>query len=135
MPASAFKRTGLHRLECEAVQCDGYVYATVAALETHGLPRCGCGAAFLPGRVELALLLGVDCPIVDEYRDEIERVAYGQARRYGAGHALGMLGKTPADPTVKAAARMEKRRREDARERRLVGLKFRTLKTPDDIPF
>jgi hypothetical protein len=30
-----FKRAGLHKLECS---CGNYAYATVAALEAHGLP-------------------------------------------------------------------------------------------------
>jgi hypothetical protein len=137
MTPKPFKRTGLHRLECEAVRCDGYVYATVAELETRGLPSCGCGAAFVPARLELALLLGVDAPVVAEYQAELESVALGQSRRYGAGHALGMLGKTPDDPSVKASARLEQRRRQDARERRLIGLRIgpAPARDPEPIPF
>ena len=121
---ASFKRSGLHRLECAAVACDGYVYATVAQLETLGFPRCACGAAFLPHRLELALLLGVDdCPAVHEYRAELERVAYGQMKQRGAGHNLRMLGRAaPDDPSVKAGERCEQRRAARAREARLAAL-------------
>lgn len=56
--AKPFSRKGLHRLECDA--CPAYVYATVACLESRGLPVCSCGGAFQPERLELAMALGMD---------------------------------------------------------------------------
>jgi hypothetical protein len=67
---AAFKRSGLHRLECDG--CEAYVYGTVASLERHGLPACACGSRLLPARIELAELLDVDCPARDEYHAERE---------------------------------------------------------------
>lgn len=94
MSPRPFSREGLHRLECE---CGAYVYATVAAVESHGLPRCAKGHEFTPARRELALLLGVRCPAIVEFE---------------TAKALGMS-------DVEAGRWVEARRREQARARRL----------------
>jgi hypothetical protein len=122
MTARAFKRQGLHRVECD---CGAYTYSTVACLETHGLPMCGCGSRFLPGRVELAEVLGVvDCPAVVEYRAEFSSVLHGQASHGRRGRAL-----RPAEAI--AAERVERRRRDLARKRRVSAI----LPTPEPLPF
>jgi hypothetical protein len=119
---SPFKRSGLHKLECD---CGGYVYATVAQLEQRGLPSCGCGAAFLPERVELAELLGLEnCPAVAEYRAELSSVLHGQASH-------GRRGRELRSAESVAAERVERRRRDLARKRRVAAL----LPTPAVIPF
>jgi hypothetical protein len=104
----AFKRSGLHRLECES--CDGYTYSTVSCLE-----RCG---------LELALLLDVDCALVEAYRVECNRVAHGQASHYAKGRTL----RSPEDV---AAERLECSRRERARSNRLTAL----LPVAEPLPF
>jgi hypothetical protein len=98
---AAFKRSGLHKLECD---CGAYVYATVAMLERHGLPACPCGSRFLPDRVELAELLGVDCPAVTEYRAELSSVMHGQASH-------GIRGRKLRPAELVAFERVERRRR------------------------
>ena len=113
--ATSFKRSGLHRLECRG--CEAYTYSTVACLERHGLPACGCGERFLPGRVELAALLGLDdAPAMVEYQRELSRVMHGQASH-------GRRGRVLRDPSSIAAERVEKRRREVARSNRLNALR------------
>lgn len=108
-----FKRSGLHKLECD---CGGYVYATVAQLERYGLPSCGCGERLLPERLELAALLGLeDAPAVAEYRRELSSVLHGQASHGRRGREL-----RPAE-TI-AAERVERRRSNAARERRISAL-------------
>jgi hypothetical protein len=109
---AAFKRAGLHKLECD---CGAYVYATVAMLERHGLPACPCGSRFLPDRVELAELLGVDCPAVAEYQAELSSVMRGQASHGIRGRKL-----RPAEQL--AAERVEQRRRDRALSNRLQAL-------------
>lgn len=113
MTVAAFKRSGLHRLECES--CAGYAYGTVACLERYGLPACGCGARLLPARVELAMLLGVDCLAVAEYQHELSSVMHGQAPHGQRAREL-----RPAE--LVAAERVEQRRRERARASRLGAL-------------
>jgi hypothetical protein len=123
---AAFKRAGLHPLDCPSATCHGYVYATVAQLEALGLPCCPCGTAYVPREVELAELLGLeDCAAVDEYRREIESVWHGQEA-----HA-SRLGRTLRDPHELAMSRIVKRRRDDARRRRVSAL----LPTPEPMPF
>lgn len=117
MARKAFKRAGLHKLECPAVTCSAYVYATVAQLEQEGAPLHRCGAAFVPTEVELAELLGLeDCSAVDEYRRELESIWHGQES-----HAA-RLDRTLRDPHDLAMSRIVKRRREDARKRRVTAL-------------
>jgi hypothetical protein len=90
-----FKRSGLHKLKCPAATCDGYVYATVAQLEAHGLPSCPCGAMYVPAEVELAELLGLeDCAAIREYEAEVSSIMRGQDGKAGHGRALGQA---PAD--------------------------------------
>lgn len=123
---AAFKRGGLHRLTCPSATCDGYVYATVAQLE-QGLPSCRCGAAFVPSEVELAELLGLeDCAAVDEYRREVESIWHGQEA-----HGKRLGGGVLREPHDLAMSRIVKRRREDARRRRVSAL----LPTPEAMPF
>jgi len=122
----SFKRSGLHRLECEA--CDGYAYATVACLERHGLPSCGCGAQLVPDRLELAMLLDVDCPAREEYERELNSIAHGQA---GPGRSARNMGRRLRDPSEIALERVEQRRRERALSNRLGAL----LPTPEPLPF
>src|SRR4051812_35150397 len=97
-----FKRSGLHRLECS---CGNYTYSTLAALERFGLPVCPCGARFVPDRLEVAMILDVDCPAVDEYVQEVNSVSHGQASHGQRGRVL-----RPAESI--AAERVESRRRE-----------------------
>lgn len=125
MPAT-FKRAGLHKLVCPAVTCSAYVYATVAQLEREGAPLHRCGAAFVPTEVELAELLGLeDCGAVDEYRREIESIWHGQEA-----HA-SRLDRTLRDPHELAMSRIVKRRRDDARTRRVTALR----PAPQPLPF
>lgn len=119
--AAAFKRSGLHKLECP---CGAYVYATVAALERHGLPRCACGESFAPERLELAGMLGVRCDALEEYERELGRVMHGQAPH-------GIRGRVLRAAEEIAAERVEARRRERARENRLQALRPQ----PDPMPF
>ena len=107
---ATFKRSGLHRLECDG--CGGYVYAPVAQIERAGLPCCGCGARFLPDRVELAELLDVDCPARDEYHRELNRVSHGQAPH-------GRRGRVLRSAELIAYERVEQRRRDRARSNRI----------------
>lgn len=118
---TAFKRSGLHRLECD---CGSYVYATVAMLERAGLPQCACGERLLPDRVELAELLDVDCPARDEYRAELSSVMHGQTSH-------GIRGRKLRPAELIAADRVEKRRRDRARSNRLGAL----LPAPEPLPF
>ena len=118
---AAFKRSGLHKLECD---CGAYVYATVAMLQRHGLPACPCGSRFLPDRVELAELLGVDCPAVAEYHRELTSVMHGQASH-------GMRGRKLRPAESIAADRVEQRRRERALSDRLSAL----LPAAEPMPF
>lgn len=137
-----FKRTGLHRLECEA--CPGYVYATVAALEAHGLPRCGCGARVMPARLELGLLLGLRDGIVADYHERVAGFQRGQHASYTRkGHAGSRSGLDAVADEFDAEYRSR------ARERRLIGLGIREVSikggrgaveryaasNPDEIPF
>jgi hypothetical protein len=110
----AFKRAGLHRLECQV--CDGYMYATVAQLEAKGLPACWCGETLQPTELELAMLLEADDarPMV-EYRRECNSVAKGQASH-------GQRGRVLRSPEMVAAERVESSRRTSARQRRLSAL-------------
>jgi hypothetical protein len=61
-----FSRKGLHRVTCD--DCAGFLYATIAELETRGLPACWCGQRMRPERYELALALGVDHPAAEVAR-------------------------------------------------------------------
>jgi hypothetical protein len=61
-----FSRKGLHRIECE---CGHYLYTTVAAVETFGLPTCPCGRQFVPARRELATIIGAtSAPCLVEFQ-------------------------------------------------------------------
>lgn len=123
--STGFRRSGLHRLSCGDVTCDGYVYATVAQCE-QGLPSCRCGAAFVPVEVELAEMLGVeDAPAVDEYRREVESIWHGQAS-----HAH-RLDRRLNDPHELAMSRIVKRRSVDARKRRVSAL----MPAAEPMPF
>lgn len=119
---STFSRRGLHRLECAG--CESYVYATVSSLERHGIPSCACGSEYMPDELELAGLLGVEAPVLDEYRRELSSVLHGQASH-------GMRGRVLRDPSMIAAQRVESRRRERARSNRLGAL----LPAPEPMPF
>ena len=109
---AAFKRSGLHKLECG---CGAYVYATVAMLEQHGLPACPCGARFLPDRLELAMLLDVECDATAEYERELNRVSRGQASH-------GIRGRELRPAELVASERVEQWRRDRARTNRLTAL-------------
>jgi hypothetical protein len=150
--AAKFKRSGLHRLEC--TECDGYGYFTVAYLEKAApvMPGCACGAAMMPERLELAILLGVDDGTM---RDEIERLALDKQRsqerslgrrRLEIKRAEGTLN----DMAAKALDELRLTEREHARARRLAALglgervervrgeEIRTryvLPTPEVLPF
>jgi hypothetical protein len=122
--SAPFKRGGTHRLECPA--CPFYVYATVAALEAHGLPACPCGETLEPARLELAELLGRDqSPAMIEFAREVSRVANGQARKTGYGHDLRAVlhAVNWRDPATIAAERVEAARTVAAQKRRLQALK------------
>jgi hypothetical protein len=125
-----FRRTGSHRLECPA--CPFYVYATVAALEAHGLPACPCGQPLEPTRAELAALLGLESSdAMRELAREVERIARGQARRTGYGHARDASTLVMVGAETKALERVEGWRRAAARKRQLGALK----PAPEAMPF
>jgi hypothetical protein len=121
--AAKFKRSGLHRLECES--CDGYGYFTVAQLEAKGMPACWCGERLVPQRVELALMLGVeDAPIMAAYRAKVSSVAHGQASHYAKGREL-------ESPEFRAVESISRDQRRAARARRIAAI----LPTPEPMPF
>jgi transcription elongation factor Elf1 len=126
MSAAAYKRTGLHKLECP--DCAGYVYATVAALEAAGLPVCGrCGLAFEPREFELAYHLDMDAAssrAIREYEHECNSVMRGQIPHYRAGRRVD-------PPEVLAGERCVQRRRESAKSNRLRAL----LPVAEPLPF
>lgn len=124
MPAKprTFKRSGLHKLECP--DCAGYVYATVAQLETHGMPACPCGAVYVPDELELAGLLGIDAPSVAEYQRECDRIAHGQTSH-------GIRGRELRSVESIALERIAVRRRESARARRIAAI----MPKPEPMPF
>lgn len=110
-----FKRSGLHRLECPA--CPGYTYATVAMLETVGIPACACGAAFTPDRLELCELLGLeDAPAVLEFSSACHSIAHGQASHVARGRKVRAV-------EAVALERVESNRAAAARQRRLNALR------------
>jgi hypothetical protein len=116
---AAFKRSGLHRLEC---CCGSYVYATVAQLERVGLPCCACGEPFEPERFELGLLLGVDCQAVRDYHERIYRFELGQkgSKKKGSEHL--------ASPEQEVASEFSAAYRSTARARRLAAIGSREVK-------
>lgn len=124
--AAMFKRSGLHRLTCEA--CPTYGYFTVATLEDAGLPTCwreGCGATLQPERIELALLIGADdAPVMSAYRAKVGSVAHGQASHYAKGRAL-------ESPEFRAVESISREQRKAARARRIAAI----LPTPEPMPF
>lgn len=130
---AAFKRAGLHRLDCQG--CDNYTYSTVAAIETHGLPQCKCGGEFQPAKVELALELGMtELPIAAAYFAKVSSVMHGQepslaslklaARRAAKGTEL-------ETPEMVALAEFRKSESARARKRRLAAL----LPAPQPMAF
>lgn len=125
--ASTFKRKGLHRLEC--LDCPGYLYGTVASLESVGLPRCACGGRLVPERLELALLLGVsDAPIVHEWQrltDRKERAQMPAARR------PCQMSENLASMAERAAFEITAQQRLQSRQRRIAAI----LPTPEALPF
>lgn len=122
-----WKRSGLHRLEC--VNCPGYVYATVAMLETHGLPSCPCGGRLVPERLELALLLGVqDAPIVADYR---ARTAAKERAQMPAAKRPCQASESLNDMGARAAAEIQLEQRLQSRQRRMAAI----LPTPEALPF
>lgn len=124
--AKTFKRSGLHRLECQ--NCPGYAYLTVACLETVGLPVCACGGRLVPERLELALMLGVDAPIVAEYQRRTARKESGQ---YPASRRPCQASGALADMGARAAAEIVAEQRQESRQRRLSAL----MPTPEALPF
>lgn len=119
---SPFKRTGLHRLECD---CGAYVYGTVAQLESVGMPRCACGDTFHPDRLELALLLGLeDAPVMAEYNRARGSIMHGQASHGRRGRELRSVEDI-------AFERLERNRAATARKRRLAAL----APAPEPLPF
>lgn len=130
MAAKTFKRSGLHRLECQACPCYGYF--TVAMLEKAGqMPRCfapDCGAEMQPERLELALMLGVDSPIVHEYH---ERTIRKQMAQMPKGKRPCMRSEHLDDMGAKAAREIVAEQRHDARQRRIRAI----LPTPEPLPF
>jgi hypothetical protein len=126
MKSAPNKRRGLRRLECE---CGAAVYATWSQLERHGRPVCACGGSFLPDDVELAFALGLEeAPVLVEYRAALSSVMHGQAP---AGRAMRNSGRELRDPSVIAAARVERSRRDRARSNRLGAL----APVADSMPF
>lgn len=131
--AATFKRTGLHRAECEH-GCGAYLYATVAMLERHGCPVCSCGGRFVPDHPDLAATVMPDVmdvhPAVQAYRAELSRVLHGQASHGLRGRQL-----RPAEEI--AAERVARDLTRRARERQLSGLRRGNgaAATVDVIPF
>jgi hypothetical protein len=132
MPAKPrpFKRAGLHRLECPDCPCYGYF--TVAMLERlPGLPAClaaHCPGTLVPAELELAMLLGAECAVVDEYRREVLSAQHGQAGASGCGRRDTSGWRTPE---LIAAMRVESRRRDVARSNRLAAI----APVPTPMPF
>jgi hypothetical protein len=123
---SKFSRKGVHKLECP--MCDGAVYATVAVLESRGLPSCWCGETLQPTELELAMILGADesRPMMT-YMRECNSVAKGQAAHGRAGRTLK---RTPEEI---AAERAERERVSLACWRQITALK--PMPTPEPLPF
>jgi hypothetical protein len=110
----AYKRGGTHKLECAG--CDNYVYATVAALERHGLPLCGCGRRFEPVEAELCLELDLrDTWVFRVFTQEASRTLQGQASHVQRGRSV-------RNPEQVALDRMAKERAESARVRRITAI-------------
>ena len=124
--AGKFKRSGLHRLECP--QCVGYCYSTVSQLEMVGFPACACGETMMPERLELALMLGVDSPIVAEYQRRTERKLRGQMP---ASRRPCQVSESLADMGAKAALEIQREQRYEARQRRIRAI----LPVPEALPF
>jgi hypothetical protein len=124
--ASTFKRAGLHKLECP--NCPGYAYSTVANLESVGFPCCACGERMQPERLELALMLGVDSPIVAEYQRRTDRKLRAQMP---AAKRPGQLSDSLADMGLKAAMEIVAEQRLQSRQRRIAAI----LPTPEALPF
>lgn len=124
MQAERNKRRGLRKLECE---CGASVYITFAQAERYGLPLCGCGSRFMPDDLELAAALGVDSPVLAEYRAELSSVMHGQSSHLAKSGAGARL----RQPESIAAERVERSRRERARSNRLGAL----LPAAEPMPF
>jgi hypothetical protein len=121
----SFKRGGLHKLACF---CGNYTYGTVAALERYGLPTCGCGERLEPERLELALLLDLDLPVVREYRRRAHRKTMAQSAhaRRPCADSSGF-----ASMEMRALAEISAEQRAQARARRLNAL----LPAAEPLPF
>lgn len=137
-PTGQLRRTGLHRCEC-ADECGAYVYATVSALERHGLPVCPCGARLIPAALELAIALGVeDAPCVAEFHARVAQAWHGQtpngpcddSSRLRAPETVALEG-TSKRPGLLAEWQAEIRKRQLSGLRRGPG----TPVDPDPIPF
>lgn len=120
----AFRRAGLHRLECP--MCDTYGYFTVAMLEAAGLPQCwreGCGEPLEPVEVELALMLDVDTARVRDLFDRTDDKERSQLRSLGRrGLELKQTLGTLNSMSVAALADVNAERRQEARARRLAAI-------------
>lgn len=125
MSQRPFSRKGLHRLRCD---CGNYTYGTVSALERYGLPVCPCGETFEPERLELALELGVQTPVVAEYSRRVAAKTLAQSAPAGrpcarTDHYDSM--------DLRAYDEIRAEQRSEARKRRLSALR----PVPEALPF
>jgi hypothetical protein len=131
---ATFKRSGLHRLNCTRNPCPGYVYATVAQLETLGLPSCACGGSFTPERLELAALL--DMPgAAEALAASVDRKLRAQHRGYTPSKRTASY----AELSARALAEIRADDAATARRRRVSALTQGTTPAPaidtEPIPF
>jgi hypothetical protein len=128
--AKPFSRKGLHRLECDA--CPAYVYATVACLESRGLPRCSCGGEFQPERLELAIMLGMDdAPVVMALDERTAVKLKAQFPAFVRASRNGRDASSLNDMSARAFDEIRAEQREQSRKRRLAALR----PAPEPIPF
>jgi hypothetical protein len=123
-----FKREGMHRLNCSALECPGYMYGTVANLETMlatfgRLPACACGESFECERLELAAALGLEHPAEEALRRVQDHKERAQLRRIGRnGELERRMAGTLNNMAAVALDELRRDERAAARARRLAAL-------------
>lgn len=125
-------RRGLQKLACDA--CGTSVYATWSAVENGPRPVCGgCLEPFIPEHPELAAAVCSPAELEShpwhvEFRRQASSVMHGQASHVQRGRAV-------RSPDVIAWERVERARREAAREAQLAPLQARAAAAAEEIPF
>lgn len=123
-----FKREGMHRLNCSAIGCPGYMYGTVANLETMlsrfgRLPACACGEPFECERLELAAALNLEHPAEEALRRVQDDKERSQLRSIGRnGEMTRRLAGTLNDMSAVALEELRADERAAARARRVSAL-------------